>query len=149
MGSQTYADPTKIKPMPGKLVVEITEILGGKTKGGVHLPINYQDHMGKDTFYGKVLRVGPPPALAHYKSGPGPGLDVRSNKHGNVWPDSMMEPFKVGNIILFPRDVPLSFVWKGKRYAICYIHEAIISIDKDDFDPKEFQVVPWIPDPIP
>lgn len=148
MGAFDYMNPHTIVPLAGKVLVEIVEVLGGKTKGGIHLPEAYQDHMGKDTFYGRVLKVGPPPDLAHYKSGPGPGWDVRKNTTGTPWPKEVMELFQEGSIIVFPRDVPMVFVWEEKRYALCLVHEAIISIDGDSFDPDEFRVMPWIPQKI-
>ncbi len=143
MGAFTYIDPTTIRCMPGKILVEIIEILGGTTKSGIWLPP--QDHMGKDTFYGKVLQVGPPPALEHYKSGPGPGLDVRDNRTGATWPDKVMQQFNLGDIVLFPRDVPMVFVWEERRFGICLIHEAIVAFDGAEFNAEGFEVRPWTP----
>jgi co-chaperonin GroES (HSP10) len=149
MGAQTTINPDTIRCMPGKILVKIVEILGGKSKGGILLPESYQDHMGKDTFYGEILQIGPAPQLEHYKSGQGPGLDVRPNKSGKPWNQETMSQFKIGDIVIFPRDVPVVFVWEEQRYALCLIHEGIVSIDKEDFRAEDFEVVPWQAPQIP
>jgi len=148
MGAFDYLDPSTLSPTPGKAIVEIVEILGGDTKGGLFIPGHIMDHMGKDTFYGKILKVGPPPALEHYKSGPGVGWDVQPNANGKVWPQKVMDQFQPGDILVLPRDLPLVFVWDDKRYGIVLIHEALVMIKGDSFDPQAFEVVPWKPDEI-
>jgi len=138
-------NPDHLKPMPGKAVVRIIEVLGGTTKGGVFIPGNHQDHSGKDTFYGEMVRVGPAPSLEHYKSGRGPGWDVRPNSTGKVWPAEMMAEFRVGDIFVFPRDVELAFTWDEQRFCIVHIHEAIIGIAREEFDAQGFEMVAWRP----
>lgn len=145
MGTFTYVDPATIHCMPGKCLVQIVEVLGGTTKGGLHIPEAYADHAGKDTFYGKLLQIGPPPQIKHFKSGRGPGWDVKPNSSGKIWPPEMMDEFKVGDLAVFPRDVPLVVVWQEQRYAICLLHEAICIIPADSFNPDDFEVVPWQP----
>jgi hypothetical protein len=148
MGTFAYHDPDKIRPLPGKCLVKIVEVLGGKTKGGLHIPEAYAgaDNMGKDTFYGQIIKMGPPPTLEHFKSGPGPGWDVRDNRTGRQWPQEFMDSlFGVGDIVVFPRDVPLVFVWEEQRYCLCLIHEGIIAISAADFEASGFEVVPWEP----
>lgn len=145
MGAFTYLDPSVVKPMPGKVVVEIVEILGGMTKGGVFVPGTLMDHMGKDTFYGKILSVGDAPRLSHYKSGPGPGWDVQPSASGKQWPAEIMDTFQVGDILVLPRDVPLTFTWESRRFGIVLLHEALLHIPGESFDPQAFEVVPWTP----
>lgn len=146
MGAAEHINPHTLKPMPGKMVVQIVEVLGGETKAGLFIPGTLVDHMGKDTFYGKILSVGPAPALEHYDSPQ--GIHVRDNGSGNVWPDEIMDIFKEGDIVVMPRDVPLAFTWQEGRYAVVHLHEAILHIDADSFDPQEFEFVPWTPSDI-
>lgn len=143
MGAFTYLDPSTVRCLPGKCLVEIVEVLGGKTRGGIVIPEAVAGKLNKDTFYGRLLQVGPAPRTAHYKSGRGPGWDVRPNTSGAEWPSEIMDNFQVGDIIVFPRDVELVFVWEQRRFGICHIHEAIMQIPADSFDPDEFEVVPW------
>lgn len=145
MGAFDYIDPQTVNPMPGNAVVEIVEILGGMTKGGVFIPGNAVDHMGKDTAHCKILRVGDAPALEHYKSGRGPGWDVRPNANGAKWPDEIMNLFQVHDILVMPRDMPMVFIWESRRFAVVHLHEAILHIRGDSFDPQAFEVVPWTP----
>lgn len=146
MGASDVIHPDSVKPMPGNMVVEIVEILGGETKGGLFIPGHLMDHMGKDTFYGRIIRVGDPPRLEHYKTGR--GWDVRHNSSGATWPKEMMDIFTEGDIVVLPRDVPLAFVHEETRYAIVHIHEAILHIKADSFDPQSFEFVPWKPNPV-
>lgn len=149
MGAFTQLDPATIKCMPGKCVVKIVEVLGGQTKGGLWKPASYAGHMGKDTFYGEFFSVGPAPELVHYKSGDGPGMDVKVNKSGDRWDPEIMAQFQVGDIGVFPRDVELIFVWEDARYGICYLHEALFVVAKDGFDAQGIEVLPWTPPSLP
>ena len=137
-------NPNTIRILPGKLIVEITEVLGGFRKSGVFVPGSTQDHMGKDTFYGKILKVGPPPSLEHYRDPVmGGGYDVRPSKHGADWPKEVMDQFKVGDIIILPRDVPVSFTWEESRYALVLMSDGLLTMDPETFDPSDFEMVPW------
>jgi hypothetical protein len=144
MGSFDYIDPSKVRCTPGKVLVQIVEVLGGTTASGLWKPP--QDHGGKDTFYGKILQVGPPPTLKHVKTDErSSGWDVAENSSGNKWPDQIMNEFKVGDIGVFPRDVPLVFVHDDKRYGICLIHEAILVLDAEQLKNDGFEFVAWQP----
>ncbi len=136
-------DPGTIHPTAGKLLVEIVEVLGGK-RGALYIPPATQDHMGKDTFYGRILEVGPAPAIQHDRS-----METRSTKNGQIWSDDVMAQFTVGDIMIFPRDVPLAFGWEELRYALVLMHEGLFRLDPTEFDPTEFEVVPWTPPPLP
>ena len=149
MGALTRIDPKTVRPLAGKGLVRIVEILGGTSDGGIYIPGSLQDHSGKDTFYGEMVRLGPPPSLTHYKTGPGPGWDVKKNSTGKVWPPEVMAQFKEGDIFVFPRDVEVVFVWEEQRYCIVLIHEAIIGIDRKEFDSAKFEVKAWKPPEIP
>lgn len=149
MSAFTVVNPEKLKPMAGKAVVRIIEILGGTTEGGIYVPGTLQDHAGKDTFYGEMIRLGPAPRLKHYKSGPGPGWDVRENSTGKVWPPEVMEQFKEGDIFVFPRDVEMVFTWDNQRFCIVHIHEAIIGLARDEFNAQGFEMVAWKPPGMP
>lgn len=145
----TIVDPDILRPMPGKAIVRIIEILGGTSPGGIYTPGHLQAHMGKDTFYGELIKLGPPPRTEHYKSGPGPGWDVRENRSGVCWSAEVMANFKIGDVFVFPRDVELVFTWNEHRFCIVHIHEAILGIPRDQFDASGFEVVPWIPPKLP
>lgn len=140
-------NPEHLRPMPGKAIVKIIEILGGTTKGGIYIPGALQDHAGKDTFYGEMIKVGDAPSLAHYRTGTGPGAgwDVRPNRSGQTWSHEVMAQFKVGDIFVFPRDVELVFTWEEQRFCIVHIHEAIVGIPREDFDAQGFEMKAWKP----
>lgn len=136
-------DPSTIRPMPGLIVVEIVEVLGGTTRGGLFVPGVVDDHMGKDTVLCRVLRMGGLPTRAHRKTESGGFEEVMLDR---PWPPEL-RGISVGDVVVFPRDVPLAFVWEEKRYAIVMEHEGIAVIPAADFDQKNFQVVPWKPAP--
>jgi co-chaperonin GroES (HSP10) len=137
-----YLDPSTVVPTAGNVLVELVEVLGGMTMGGIFIPGTTQDHAGKDTFYGRVMKVGGPPQLRHI----GHRSETRHNQSGKRWSKEYMdELFSEGDIVVFPRDVPLAFNWKDKRYCLCHIDEAIVAINADEFDAQGFEVVPWKP----
>lgn len=136
-------DPVSVKPMPGKMVVEIVEVIGKTTKSGLWM--GNEDHAGKDTFYGKVLAMGPTPALASIRDEKtGGGLGRQFVDTGSQWPEGYRQ-ISVGDIVVMPRDVPLVFTWEERRFGIVIETEAILRIPGDKFDPQEFEVVPWKP----
>lgn len=136
-------DPAKLRPMAGVMVVEVVEVLGGYTKGGLFIPGTMMDHGGKDTALVQVLRLGDAPIQrVGFKDG--------------EWGYHPCEPWEaasrnisVGDIVLMPRDVPLVFVWGEKRYALVYEHEAILAMDPSVLAENGFEVVPWKPDEVP
>lgn len=139
-------NPDTIAVTPGKLLVQIVEVLGGTRKSGLFVPGESQDHMGKDTFYGKILKIGDPPMLEHYCNAQyGAAYDVRENRTGKTWCAKAMAQFSEGDILILPRDVPLAFVWEEVRYALVLMHEGLFSMDPATFDPTDFEVVPWQP----
>ena len=143
-------DPTTVQPTPGKILVEIVEVLGGTTKSGLFRPPQADDHMGKDTFYGKILCVGPPPVLEHHRDPTARGgYHVRDAKSGKAWSEEVMAQFTEGDIMIFPRDVPLAFGFEDRRFALVLMHEAMFSVDPASFDPTDFEVVPWTAPAVP
>lgn len=147
MGAFDFIDPATVNPTAGNVLVKIVEVLGGQTKSGLHIPGGLLDHGGKDTFYGEILSVGPAPALEHYRPSERSHLGVRPNSSGKTWSPEMMAEFEPGDILVLPRDVPLVFVWEEQRFGLVHLHEAILHIKGDSFDPQEFQFVPWTPPP--
>jgi len=128
--------------MEGRLLVEIIEVLGGTTKGGVFIPGTLVDHGGKDTAYGRILQVGPTPRTKHEsRRGRYTQLFV-PNKSGARWCDEIMAHFRPGNVVFFPRDVPKVFQWKDRRYAIILMEECLLSIAEDEFNPTEIEILP-------
>lgn len=140
----TRLDPKTVKPLAGKAVIRITEVLGGEQKSGLFIPGTTQDHGGKDTMYGELMAIGPAPTVKHKKFGPGPGWEVVPNDSGRVWSEAAMAEFQVGDIYVFPRDVELAFVWENHRYAIVHLHEAILRLPREGFEGSGFEVVPWV-----
>lgn len=131
-------DPVLLRPMPGIMVVQIVEVLGGMTKGGIFIPGNHQDHMGKDTCLVKVLAKGPAPVV-QYRKGESGGME---EKVVGSWPESY-RTITVGDVVVMPRDMDLVFVFEERRYALVREHEAIVSMPGDEFDQQGFEVVPW------
>ncbi len=134
-------DPDTVRPMPGHLVVEIVEVLGGTTRSGLFVPGVVDDHMGKDTCLCRVLRMG---ALPNRKYKKGPDGDVQEVLLPGPWPVEL-RGISVGDVVLFPRDMPCVFVWDERRFAIAMEHEAIAAIPAAEFDQRDFEVVPWKP----
>ena len=134
-------DPATVNPMPGHLVVQIVEVLGGTTRGGLFVPGVVDDHMGKDTVLCQVLRMGALPTRTYRKAEGGGFEEVLLDQ---PWP-AELRGISVGDVVLFPRDVPLAFVWEEKRYAVVMEHEAIAAIPAAEFDQKNFQVIAWAP----
>jgi len=118
-------DPARVHPNRGYLLVEITEKLGGLTKGGIFIPGSIADTDRKDTAMGRILELGPPPELCTRKKVRGERSDPWVPNPGVAWPDDY-EPFVVGHYVIFPRDVPLAFFWKEARYALVYRHECFL-----------------------
>lgn len=133
-------DPNRVNPMPGLMVVEIIEVLGGMSKGGVFVPGTTMDHMGKDTCAAKVIRKGDPPR-ERFERGSNHGFEARPCE---PWPDAYRAAL-VGDVVVLPRDVDKAFVWEGKRYAIVREHEAIVAMSEEDYAKGGFSVVPWTP----
>lgn len=135
-------DPSRLRPMPGVMVVQIVEVLGGMTKGGIFVPGGTQDHMGKDTCLVRVLAMGGPPTIQYRRSKDG-GME---EKRVGGWPEGYRS-ISEGDVVVVPRDVPFVFVHDEKRYALVFEHEAIVSMPGDEFDQQGFEVVPWRPAP--
>lgn len=132
----------KIHCAEGKLLIEITEVLGGTTKGGVFIPGTLMDHGGKDTAYGRIVKVGPPPRIKHEsRHGRYTKLFV-PNKGGATWCDSIMGNFRPGNVVFFARDVPKVFQDQGRRYAIVLMEDCLLSVDEDEFDSTKIEILP-------
>lgn len=131
----TEIDPAHLAPTAGKVIVEVLEQLGGLSAGGVWtLP---QKGMAKDTMYGRVLRLGDAPTHRYLGMAP----HVRES-HSTPWPETARQ-ISVGDIVVWPRDVPVAFVHREKRYAICLEHEAImiaaVAAEAETFDPRSFR----------
>jgi co-chaperonin GroES (HSP10) len=117
-------DPETIRPLPGKIVVEIVEKQGGMSPGGLFIPAlaEQRQHL-KDTAICRILKLGPP------------GTDYFGyNKQTREWElrhGSRPIPIRlsVGDHVITPRDVPLVFVWDAKRYAIILQHEILAAVD--------------------
>lgn len=136
-------DPSSLSPMPGHVVVQIVEVLGGTTRAGLFVPGVVDDHMGKDTVLCKVIQLGDLPNRIYRKTAAGGFEEVMLDR---PWP-AELRGISVGDVVVFPRDVPLVFVWEETRYAIVMEHEAIAVIPGSEFDQKDFQVIPWKPAP--
>ena len=54
-------DPATIGCPPGRILIRITEQLGGMTAGGVYKPPSAEDNFTKDTAYGEIVKKGAPP----------------------------------------------------------------------------------------
>jgi|GEM_PF-4943729 len=138
-------DPTKLKPMPGRMVVEIIEVLGGMTKGGIFVPGDTQSHMGKDTCACKVLSRGDRPTLGYAREDGG----WKQVELSRPWPDEYRQAISVGCVVIMPRDVELAFTWQDptgwRRYAIVNEHEAILAMSEEVYLRGGFEVVPWTP----
>lgn len=133
-------DPKIVHPTAGKMLVQIVEVLGGMTRGGIFLPGLHQDHAGKDTCLVRVLEKGGPPSVAYKRGSDG---DVVEKVVGH-WPEEY-RPISVGDVVVMPRDMPLVFVFEDRRYGIVMEHEAIVAMPGDEFDQQGFEVVPWKP----
>jgi co-chaperonin GroES (HSP10) len=123
-------DPDTVRPLAGKLLVHITAQLGGVTKGGIFIPPAVADTGEKDTATGIVLKIGPMPDLRHDMSSA--RLRAIPNEMGVVWSPECF-PVQEGDLVIFPRDVPLVWVFKDERYGLVLMHEIILvaSMDTD------------------
>ena len=126
-------NPQAMVCTPGKVLVCITEVLGGMKKGVWTVA---QDHGRKDTATGVVLKVGDPPHYEHFVHAGMRSVDVRSCDE--TWPREY-PGIGEGDVVAFPRDVPRVFVWEDKRYAIIHLHEILFRADPG----IQFEVVPW------
>lgn len=155
MGAPQTYDPDTIRPGRGLLLVEIVEKLGGKTDGGIELVGAWQDRHDKDTCYSRVLKVGPKPDFIHGVDGdlinvptgtPDPGVPFWRDGKGVVWPTGFAE-VSVGEVVLHPRDMPLTFLWPREgssgseyvRYGLVWLHECIAVLD--NFDKGSFRQI--------
>lgn len=138
MSNLLVLDPARVTPLPGYCLVQIDEILGGTTEGGIFIPPDVADAKGnKDTAHGIVLRMGPLPDLRHVtlaECGPSgyrrPGRTER-NHSGARW-DRNAFPVQPGDRLYFPRDLPLVFVFEDRRYGCVCMDECIFYTEKDD-----------------
>jgi len=123
-------DPVRVHPLAGLLLVEIDEILGGMTKGGLFAPPDAADGNGrKDTASGKVMKMGPMPAWKHTTDvHTRPGC-TEDNVSGKTWATDLF-PVTEGDHVTFPRDVPLVFVWNERRYGLVRMDEVIYAHDQ-------------------
>ena len=137
MSAMLTLDPARVHPQPGILLVQIDEVLGGTTRGGIFIPPSVADARGgKDTAHGVVLRRGAAPSLRHvslqqegkdgYKR---PGR-TRANTTGQTW-DLAVFPVEEGDRVYFPRDVPLVFVWNEARYGLVMMDECLFATPSD------------------
>lgn len=138
-------DPATVRPTPGKLLVQIVEILGGMTPGGIFVPGETQDHAGKDTFFGKVIRRGTAPTVRVDRD----PLGAASVTDSSPWPEEYRTRIAEGDVVVFPRDVPLAFFFGEDRFALVLEHEAILSIPAAEYREGGFEVVPWRPPALP
>lgn len=139
-------DPSTVQLVAGRVLIHVVEVLGGMTRGGVFVPGSTQDHMGKDTVYGRVVRVGPAPTVRVSRDDRGVA-SIHQDK--SPWPQEYRVVHE-GHVVLFPRDVELAFVHGEDRYAIVNEHEAILSFGPaDQFDRQGLEVVPWRPGQLP
>lgn len=132
-------DPEILNPTPGKLIVQIVEQLGGMTKGGIFIPESVADGHNKDTAYGRVVKLGAPPEVRLSFSVKKMDRACDWIPWGKPWPEDY-EPITVGDVVLFPRDVPIAVVHETGRYAIVQRQELICVLEGDTSD---FDVVPW------
>ena len=130
--------------MPGKILVEIVERMGGLSKGGIIIPEIVHNTMAKDTAIGKILKRGAPQS---YRT----ALDVTSFCRGDQrrleteWGFSRPD---IGSFVSFPRDVPKAWTWADKRYAIILEQEIIFSTDSYEGH-SQIEVQPHAPHIIP
>lgn len=145
MGGYVNLDPSRIKPAAGVMVVQIVEVLGGTTKGGLFLPGTMSDHSGKDTCLVRVMKKGDPPRQRFVTN----QTDGRSTvKECKPWESRATDSIGVGDVACMPRDVPLVFVWDDCRYALVYEHEAICAMSMETFEEGGFEVIPWKPNEV-
>lgn len=131
--SSLRLDPSTVNPLPGILLVQIDEVLGGTTSGGIFITADMADAGGrKDTAHGIVLKKGPLPALRHVtlkEEGPGgfkrPGR-TRNNTTGQPWSPEAF-PVNTGDRVYFPRDIPMVFAWNETRYGLVMMDECIFA----------------------
>jgi len=132
-------DPTRLTCTPGRMLVQITEILGGFKKG-LFRPA--ENHMGKDTFKGVIVQMGPRPCKNHeFQNGVPTGL-FEERSCSTPWPEEYV-PLAVGDEVILPRDVPKAFSHEKSRYAIVEVSEVICRTNGSDVE-----VVPWNPYPV-
>jgi len=137
-------NPEKLTLMPGKILVEIVERMGGLSKGGIIIPEIVHNTMAKDTAIGKILKRGAPQS---YRT----ALDVTSFCRGDQrrleteWGFSRPD---IGSFVSFPRDVPKAWTWADKRYAIILEQEIIFSTDSYEGH-SQIEVQPHAPHIIP
>lgn len=134
-------NPETVHPGRGKLLVEITEQLGGLTKGGIFISAALADTDRKDLAMGRVVRMGALPKTKHSDRA------LRTIR-GEFTPNESCQewksfPVSVGDLVCFPRDVPLVITWKEKRYAIVLMQELQWYIDGDKIDDAEVQTPTW------
>jgi hypothetical protein len=117
-------DPSTVKPTEGKVLVEITEVLGGQ-RGHLWLPP--KDDAWKDTAMGRVVSIGPRPAAWHRQLGS--GYDLLPGRE--PWPAGY-PPIEVGQVVVFPRDVPKAWAWEGRRYALILLGEILMLATEEE-----------------
>lgn len=138
MSSLLVLNPDRVTPLPGICLVQIDEVLGGLTEGGIFIPGDVAEAKGnKDTAHGIVLKLGPLPDLRHVtlaECGPEgfrrPGRTDR-NHSGARWPGHAF-PVQPGDRLYFPRDLPLVFVYEDRRYGFVNMDECLFYTQKDD-----------------
>ena len=128
----------KIVCTPGRMLVQITEVLGGLKRGLFHPA---EDHVGKDTFRGVIVQIGPTPCKNHAFSEGVPTGWFEETSGEVPWPEGYA-PFSVGDEVILPRDVPKAFSHGESRYAIVEVSEVICRTNGSDVE-----VVPWNPNP--
>ncbi len=131
-----HMNPDRLRPAAGQMIVELIELLGGTTSGGIFIPGTTQDHSGKDTVIARILKVGPPPATRFTKKEEG----WVQNRSGAVWPDGFAT-VNERDTVLLPRDVPLVVTWEDRRYAIA-VRSDVIAVLEGYEGLSNFEVIP-------
>ena len=125
-------DPRTVRPTAGHLLVELTERMGGTTPTGLVVPVQADDRPGKDTAYGVLIAIGPQPFLKHKSHRTADGRGYMEAVPGPVrWPEGW-PGFHAGDILVFPRDVPMAFMWGERRYALIEMSDVIFAVDEAD-----------------
>lgn len=138
-------NPESLSPMPGKILVEIVERMGGVSRGGIIIPKIVHNTMAKDTAIGKILKLGEPQTyrVAHERTSFCRGKNQRNleGQWGFKRPD-------IGSFVSFPRDVPKAWTWENKRYAIILEQEILFSTESYDGH-SHLEIQPHSADVIP
>ncbi len=126
-----YFDPDTVRLHPGQFISELA-VGPERIVRGIVRPNG--DAMNRDIAIVRVLRLGPLPFFA----GPATGQEARtlSELPGARVPDWKLSsapwasyPFAVGDHLLMPRDFPAVIDWRGRRFLLSEVTDAIAVLE--------------------